>query len=200
MPVVRSESTRANRPLRMQSSMSRLRQKVGLDKELHSNVSILQGRTPDSNVMPMPPPKHGDFLPLGRPISRLTLRSTSNSPEPNDTRASDVLQRTASTAHREPLVVPRRQTPSERKPLHVQASSAPRPTRPKRADSGTAIELHDVPVDERPLGFKDIIAVRSFAERMRHYERAREYWAHADHGLLEWTESASGSKITQTRR
>ncbi|KAF2730870.1 hypothetical protein EJ04DRAFT_584862 [Polyplosphaeria fusca] len=55
--------------------------------------------------------------------------------------------------------------------------------RPKRADSGTAIDFNEVPAEQRPLGFKEILAVRSFEERMELYARAREYWAAADHGL-----------------
>ncbi|KAL1595104.1 hypothetical protein SLS60_009791 [Paraconiothyrium brasiliense] len=60
--------------------------------------------------------------------------------------------------------------------------------RPKRADSGTAIDLDDVPAEERPLGFREILAVSSFAERMALYKKTREYWAHADHGLGEWVD------------
>jgi hypothetical protein len=83
--------------------------------------------------------------------------------------------------------------PSQLPPLEILGSSrvvaekrpAP-PTRPKRADSGTAIDFDDVPVDERPLGFKEIVAVKSFDERMALYKRTRDYWASADHGLEEW--------------
>ena len=60
------------------------------------------------------------------------------------------------------------------------------PVRPKRADSGTAIDLTEIPLDERPLGFREILAVKSFTERMEMYQRARQYWANANHGLDEW--------------
>ncbi|KAF2195691.1 hypothetical protein K469DRAFT_699284 [Zopfia rhizophila CBS 207.26] len=69
------------------------------------------------------------------------------------------------------------------------------PVRPARADSGTAIDLTSVPVNERPLGFQEIIAVKSFAERMALYKRTRDYWATADHGLDEWVEKA---RVAQT--
>ncbi|KAF2244807.1 hypothetical protein BU26DRAFT_86892 [Trematosphaeria pertusa] len=83
-----------------------------------------------------------------------------------------------------PPPLPPREPPP---PLHRQPSHkrAP-PVRPKRADSGTAIDFGDVPVDERPRGFKEILSVQSFAERMALYKKTREYWAHADHGLDEW--------------
>lgn len=67
--------------------------------------------------------------------------------------------------------------------------------RPKRADSGTAIDFDDVPAEERPLGFKEILTVPSFAERMALYKKTRDYWAHADHGLSEWVHR-SGTKLT----
>lgn len=60
--------------------------------------------------------------------------------------------------------------------------------RPKRADSGTAIDFDDVPAQERPLGFREILVVSSFAERMALYKKTRDYWAHADHGLDEWVD------------
>ncbi|KAF2877764.1 hypothetical protein BDV95DRAFT_600464 [Massariosphaeria phaeospora] len=68
-------------------------------------------------------------------------------------------------------LIPRKPSPS---PL--------RPT-PKRTDSGTAIDFNHVPAEQRPLGFRDIMAVQSFAARMELYGRAREYWAVVDHGL-----------------
>jgi hypothetical protein len=70
-------------------------------------------------------------------------------------------------------------------------------TRPKRADSGTAIDFDDVPVEERPMGFKEIMAVKSFAERMECYRKTREYWAKADHGLGEWVGKAGRPLVAQ---
>ncbi|KAF2676612.1 hypothetical protein K458DRAFT_180541 [Lentithecium fluviatile CBS 122367] len=65
------------------------------------------------------------------------------------------------------------------------------PVRPKRADSGTAIDFNDTPAQERPLGFREILAVSSFEERMALYKKTREYWANADHGLEEWVGRAA---------
>ncbi|KAH7091140.1 hypothetical protein FB567DRAFT_266530 [Paraphoma chrysanthemicola] len=189
--AARSESTRANRPLRMQSSLSRLRQKVGLDKDVNADVS--ESTTPafDFDNAPKPLPKDITYLPIRRPLSPITLPTASSKPEPEFHRTSQTPQRKPSST--------RRHMSSEQKPLPAQPQDMSRPTRPKRADSGTAIDLDNVPVDERPLGFKDIQAMRSFPERMRQYERAREYWAHADHGLTEWNGNVIGSRSVMTR-
>ncbi|KAF1963681.1 hypothetical protein CC80DRAFT_460606 [Byssothecium circinans] len=66
--------------------------------------------------------------------------------------------------------------------------------RPKRADSGTAIDFNHVPVAERPLGFKEILTKSSYAERMELYKKTRDYWATADHGLGEWVEKAGSRR------
>ena len=64
--------------------------------------------------------------------------------------------------------------------------------RPKRADSGVAVDLNHVSNTERPMGFREILAVPSFAERMALYKKMREYWAYNDHGLNDWTSKAGG--------
>ncbi|KAK7187322.1 uncharacterized protein CC84DRAFT_1200641 [Paraphaeosphaeria sporulosa] len=77
-----------------------------------------------------------------------------------------------------------RQTPPQRAPTQKKLPVV----RSKRADSGTAIDFDDVPAEERPLGFREILAVSSFSERMALYKKTRDYWAHADHGLVEWVD------------
>ncbi|KAF2031025.1 hypothetical protein EK21DRAFT_64004 [Setomelanomma holmii] len=196
MSVARSDSARTARPLRIQSSMSRLRQKVGLDRDIHVKETTPKPSTPDSDVMPKPIQEHHPSLSPARSISRLTLQSASGTPVPNVPASVGVMSRPHPIATNKELPSLDREKRSkvERKTAQSQHTVARRPTRPKRADSGTAIDLDDVPVNERPLGFKEIRAVRNFDHRMRHYQRAREYWAHADHGLVEWAESASGSR------
>ncbi|KAF9733012.1 hypothetical protein PMIN06_006872 [Paraphaeosphaeria minitans] len=53
-----------------------------------------------------------------------------------------------------------RPTPPQRAPTQKKLPAI----RSKRADSGTAIDFNDVPVEERPLGFQEILAVSSFSE------------------------------------
>jgi hypothetical protein len=76
----------------------------------------------------------------------------------------------------------------------------PLPGRPRRADSGTAIEFDDVPEEVRPIGFKEIAAMQSYADRMALYEKTRNYWANAEHGLAEWTGRTGGPRTVQLRR
>lgn len=76
----------------------------------------------------------------------------------------------------------------------------PLPSRPRRADSGTAIEFDHLPVQERPPGFQEIAATQSYKERMALYEKARDYWANAEHGLAEWTGRTGGPRTMQLRR
>ncbi|KAL1612097.1 hypothetical protein SLS60_000320 [Paraconiothyrium brasiliense] len=42
------------------------------------------------------------------------------------------------------------------------------------------------PTSDKPLGFKDILQIKSPVERINHYNKTRDYWAHADHGLSDW--------------
>ncbi|KAF2746845.1 hypothetical protein M011DRAFT_458875 [Sporormia fimetaria CBS 119925] len=129
-------------------------------------------------------------LRLKSSISRLRSRSSSNSP---DTRRRP-------EHHHEDKAQPR----ASSQPPQIPSISAlgrssngydrktKLQTRPKRADSGAAIDFDDVPVEQRPLGFKEIMKVQSVDERLRLYRMAREYWATADHGLEEWVERARG--------
>ncbi|KAF3035822.1 hypothetical protein E8E12_006009 [Didymella heteroderae] len=76
----------------------------------------------------------------------------------------------------------------------------PLPVRPRRSDSGTAIVSDDAPEEARPLGFKEIAAMRSYKDRMALYEKTRDYWANAEHGLAEWTGRTGGPRTLQLRR
>ncbi|CAO2654145.1 Nn.00g108780.m01.CDS01 [Neocucurbitaria sp. VM-36] len=207
MPVMRSDSTKASRPLKMQSSMSRLRQKVGLDRELYEPL-VPKHMTPESDIVPEPIQKDYPPLRVGRPLARLTTASSIYpvAPETELARTSTISQRKPFAlqpqllvAEKQPYAFQRRPSP----PIHGDSSTTQTrkqpPVRPKRADSGTAIEFNNVPMDERPLGFKEILAVQTFAERMALYKKTREYWASADHGLTEWTERVGAPRLITAR-
>jgi hypothetical protein len=49
------------------------------------------------------------------------------------------------------------------------------------------------------LGFREIISVASFEERMRLYGKTRDYWANKDYGLEEWVGSAGRRRPVRTR-
>lgn len=204
MPVARSNSTKAPRPLKMQSSMSRLRQKVGLDREFYQ-PPVPKSMTPEPETAPKPVQK--DYPPLRprRSLARLTTAS-SIYPESEVARTSTIIQRQPSTIQRQTSVIRPQPSAIQRPPsppMQRQSSTAQKSkqpsVRPKRADSGTAIDFGDVPVDQRPLGFKEILAVQSLADRMALYKKTREYWANADHGLMEWTERAATPRMITAR-
>ncbi|KAF2643389.1 hypothetical protein P280DRAFT_251629 [Massarina eburnea CBS 473.64] len=46
------------------------------------------------------------------------------------------------------------------------------------------------PASDKPLGFRDIINMKSSSERINTYNQTRKYWAHTDHGLGAWVSSA----------
>ncbi|KAF2822816.1 hypothetical protein CC86DRAFT_252051, partial [Ophiobolus disseminans] len=187
--ISRTESTKTHRSLRMQSSISRLRQRVGLDRDLHSNSSPPKVVNPELEITPHPLRKDSPPLRAQQAISRFTSRSASTTPEPKPTMASHMMQRQTSIVQRQPSFIQGRHAPTSS--AHIPAATRVQPpTRPKRVDSGTAIDLKELPTNERPLGFQAILAVQSFEDRMKHYERARDYWAHAEHGLAEWTHAA----------
>jgi hypothetical protein len=219
------ESRRSPRPLRMQSSLSRLRQRVGLDKDLYVSPPASKPATPEPEAAPEPIQKDYPPLHVRKSFSRDTPYS-SRAPEPerpvtNATmhRAPSVVSQKATTIHRRPEPErPATSAPMHRQPSFVsrnastvrrrpsptshQTAVAPTvttparkpPSRPKRADSGTAIAFDNVPTLERPLPFQEIMAVQSLADRMAMYKRTRDYWAYADHGLIEWTGQASGQR------
>ncbi|KAG9190239.1 hypothetical protein G6011_08327 [Alternaria panax] len=182
-------SNNTGRPLMMQSSMSRLRQKVGLDRELYDTMPIT--KTPTPEPVPIPEPVEKDYLPQQdrRALARLTTTSSIYSTPDLDFSGTRIPRK------QQPLVIQRRPSPSKpQSPI----ASAQLPARSKRADSGTAIDFKDVPLQERPIPFKEIMAAPILAERMAMYKKTREYWAHADHGLIAWTEHAAGPKIVTT--
>ncbi|KAF2001371.1 hypothetical protein P154DRAFT_619394 [Amniculicola lignicola CBS 123094] len=165
--------------LRLRSSISRLRsrsssisrsasrdglrdgagegsEKASAHQRMHSSH---RANTHSALPPPPPPPPPHDHSPL-----RSTSRSISHSNLRSAFRSNSPLKTSQSLSQPQSNVI----------------------NRPKRADSGTAIDFSDTPAEERPLGFKEILKVESFEERMALYKRTREYWATADHGLGEW--------------
>ncbi|KAF2260767.1 hypothetical protein CC78DRAFT_385311 [Lojkania enalia] len=140
---------------------------------------------------------------LGRPslrlrtsLSRLAARSgrsRSPSSSPESTRNKNPTSSASPEPQRPSLPPLQLQTPPPQR-SHKDIVQTRPPTRPKRKDSGTAIDFSDIPVSERPLGFREIMEVAGFEERMAAYRQAREYWAGADHGLGAWVEGAVGRR------
>jgi hypothetical protein len=200
-PMSRSESPNTHRPLRMQSSMSRLRQRVGLDRELYDAPPVSKTPTTEPEIIPEPVQKNYRPVHDRKALARLTTASsiytTMSDSEP--ARTSILPHRQSSIIQRQSSTIPRRPSPIERQPSNANQQPPQPPSRPTRADSGTAIDFNNIPVQERPIPFKEIMAVSSFADRMAMYKKTREYWASADHGLVTWTERAVGPKATTAR-
>ncbi|KAH6864778.1 hypothetical protein BKA58DRAFT_232806 [Alternaria rosae] len=187
-PLGRSDST--SRPLRKQSSISRLRQRVGLDYELYDTAPKSKSPTPEPHFLPELVFQDDLRLRDARALARLTTTSSIYStPDPGPPQTTIVRKQAPPIAQRRPS------------PLDSQTSNASLqpPAKPKRADSGTAIDFKHIPVQERPIPFKEIMAMPTLDERMAMYKKTREYWAHAEHGLVEWTARAAGPKAPSTR-
>ncbi|KAH7378214.1 hypothetical protein BKA66DRAFT_442881 [Pyrenochaeta sp. MPI-SDFR-AT-0127] len=209
--VTRSKSAKQPQPLRMQSSMSRLRQRVGLDRDIHAPISVSKPIIPDPEVAPAPPQKDYPSLKSRASLARLTTApsNSTDSPEVHVGRATSIQYRQASTFQRQSSTIikhssndqqqQKRPSPAIQRQLSNLQTEKQLPVRPKRADSGTAIDLDDVPVQQRPIPFKQILAEKSFTRRMALYKKTRDYWATADHGLIEWTERATGPRVVASR-
>lgn len=205
-----SERSKSARPLRMQSSLSRLRQRVGLDRDQHPSPPASKPATPEPEQEPKeeqesetaPTPIQKDYPPLEvrRTRSTRTASYTSRYSEPEETPINPSRQ-PYHPIDRKPTTIHRRPSPTSVPaiPIVPPTTTTTPPVRPKRADSGTAIAFDKVPAQERPLPFQQIMAVPSLAERMALYKKTREYWACADHGLVEWTGRAVGPKMMMSR-
>lgn len=195
-PIARSESVKTKnsaRSLRMQSSLSRLRQRVGLDRELHDVTLEPKPTATETPIASESIRKDYPQLQGRKPLSRGTSHASITHSQPERRTSNNSVHRNPSSGQRD-LSNPQRRLPTVSHQPVAQSSKLNRPARPKRADSGTAIALDNVPLMERPLPFQEIMAVESFSARMELYKKTREYWAYADHGLIEWTGRASGPK------
>jgi hypothetical protein len=201
--VSRTVSARSQRPLTAQSSLSHVRKPVGLDKDLHAIILAPHALSQELLVTAPTQAKIPD-LQTRRLISRSSSRPTSASREPQLPVASQFMQQQPSPVQRKTTLLQERQPSFSRKlvspPVYAPATVEKKPpTKPQRVDSGTAINLKSLSNDERPLGFQEILAVRGFEDRMVHYERARQYWAHADHGLGDWNQAFARPRRVATR-
>ncbi|KAF2445535.1 hypothetical protein P171DRAFT_267181 [Karstenula rhodostoma CBS 690.94] len=161
------------RSLRKKASTSRFWQKAH-----HETPAVESPQEDEEAARDVPPaPLHKDT-----PVLR-TKPSSSFTPSVSTTNPY-IYQSTVPP----PPPPPPASEPKPTPPHRARSQKKPPVVRSKRADSATAIDLDDVLVAERPLGFREILAVSSFSERMSLYKKTREYWAHANHGLGEWVD------------
>ncbi|KAF2110230.1 hypothetical protein BDV96DRAFT_615510 [Lophiotrema nucula] len=68
--------------------------------------------------------------------------------------------------------------------------AAPEPLPYISGPSSTHEPVAKSPISDKPLGFREIVTLPSSSERIATYNRTRDYWANADHGLNDWISSA----------
>ncbi|KAF2788211.1 hypothetical protein K505DRAFT_366678 [Melanomma pulvis-pyrius CBS 109.77] len=163
--------------LRKKPSISRLRERAKSNPADQARRQRSLERDTIPEAAPAAPAAVEKQLPplrLRSSMSRMVLKTTTINLQDHSHRHQQQVQPSQTQ------IEPPRTVPAKKQP----------PTRPKRADSGTAIDFTHVSREERPMGFKEIIAVSSFEQRMALYKKTREYWATADHGLDEWVGKA----------
>jgi hypothetical protein len=177
-------------PLRMQPSTTRLGQSIGFDSDSDDSASISKSLTAKPELA-SDAAQETTCTPLNsKAAARLTttssIYSTTTNFEPYNaiTTSQRMLPR---TEHSLPSLSERETSTANARPTQPWAKS-------KRSDSGTAIDFSDLPVEERPVPFKEIMAIPSLSERLAMYKKTRDYWATADHGLGEWVERAVAPK------
>lgn len=160
-----------NQIIQRKPSSIPIRLNKGIDQDV--SVSITRPRLPASgrDDVPTPPPK--DYPHTESDITTYVMSACSIGTDYDE--------------------IPRRQRKES-------PAAPPLPVRPKRADSGTAVDLDDVSIYKGPAAFNEIMAVQSYKDRMMLYEKTRDYWANAEHGLAEWTGRSGGPRTVQLRR
>ncbi|KAJ6203263.1 hypothetical protein J3E72DRAFT_178365 [Bipolaris maydis] len=162
-------------PLRTRRSTTRLGQSIGLESDSDNSTPVSKSRTFQPE------------LASARPTTASSIYSTATKLEPYNAITTSERKVTWNEQYLPP--------PGERKLSEASIRPAQPWAKPKRTDSGTAIDFTHVPVEERPIPFQEIMAVPSLSERLAMYKKTRDYWATADHGLGEWVERAASSKI-----
>lgn len=211
--IFNSSNKNEVQPLKMRSSMSRLRKKIGLDRDLWEQNTVSREAPSQIGIMPEPLEQNISHSQIGRPDTRPNIPSSIYSASEmvkNINPHSENLSDSPPLPRSRPSLIRKKEVPTNHPTYTTQHDGLPpgppsrsisqEPSRDevhsrvKRADSGTAINFHDTPIDERPLGFQQIMAMRNFQDRMAQYKKTREFWAHADHGLIDWTGLAIAPK------
>ncbi|CBY02318.1 hypothetical protein IAQ61_006903 [Plenodomus lingam] len=200
-PFARSDSVMSGQSLRMRPSISRLRQRIGLDKEKSSTaVGIIRSveiKTKSEHTQTNRVPS------LRAQDSRArdtTTSSTSSSPS-HHTLAKinpppSVPPSTTNTTNRPLPPPPQRTLNHAPKPNPTTSKPPTAGPHPNHADPRTAPPpTRAIPNQQQnPIPFQDIMGVDNLAERMHLYKATREYWAYADHDLVAWTGRAAARK------
>ncbi|KAH9861494.1 hypothetical protein J1614_011241 [Plenodomus biglobosus] len=189
--LARSDSVMSSHSLRMRSSIARLRGRVGLEKDRSTPAVNVPSAKVEANAW-----KAGkDSSPLRAQDSQVRDAIASSS----YSTASDHMHMKPGANRYQPTTtsqwpLPTTHQSTQQHPKRKNTTTSKAPPRPRRADSGTAVTVRDAPSEQRPIPFQHIMAVQNLAERMKLYEETRDYWAYADHGLVNWTGRAAAPK------
>lgn len=174
---------------KMQPSTTRLGQQIDFESDSDDSASASRQLTARmqhaSNQLQEATCTPQDRTALARLTTTSSIYSTTTNLEP--IKATTPFQR-------KPLVNQYSIFPIERNMTGSKAYASESRAKPKRSDSGTAIEFDNVPAEQRPLPFQEIMAIPSLSERLAMYKKTRDYWATADHGLGEWVGLAVAPK------
>ena len=190
----RPDITTTHKLLAVQPNTSISRQRVASDHDVDGTIPVSQSPTPEAEDI-LEPMQDTSSKPGGnRALARLTTTSSIYST------ATDFHIVSMSTAlQRKPVANQQRSLPSKYTPLDGNTFMPQPPEKISHPESSAAIDISGVPIEERPIPFRDIMAVSSLSERMTMYKKTRDYWATADHGLLEWVERAAAPKTAIIR-
>ncbi|USP75236.1 uncharacterized protein yc1106_02510 [Curvularia clavata] len=172
-----------------QPSATRLGQQVGFESDSDDSASASRKRTDkiqhaSSQLQEVTCTPH-DKKALARLTTTSSVYSTTTNLDPTNATTS---------FQRKPLVNEYSIFPIERNMTGPNAHTSESRAKSKRSDSGTAIEFDNIPAEQRPVPFREIMAIPSLNERLAMYKKTRDYWATADHGLGEWVGLAAGPK------
>ncbi|KAI8938856.1 hypothetical protein NX059_004717 [Plenodomus lindquistii] len=189
--LARADSVMDSQSVKMRPSISRLRRRVGLDKDKSSAIVIV--------------PSAADDVKDGLVQTHYTS-SHAQSPQSGDSVASSIYFTVSDHIHTNIGIATSQQTPTyqsqvpvaqrsfQEDPTTTITDTSRPPTRPGHEDSGIVVAASNTLNKPQPIPFKEIMAVQSLAERMKLYENTRNYWAYADHGLVDWTGRAAAPK------
>ncbi|RAR13533.1 hypothetical protein DDE83_003133 [Stemphylium lycopersici] len=190
----RPDSTTAYKPLAVQRNTSIPRQRVASYLDADGTMPVPQSPTLEVEDILEPKQDTSSKPRDNRALAPLTTTSSIYST------ATDIHIVSMSTAlQRKPVANQQWPLPSKHTPLDTNILIPQPPEKISHPGSSTAIDIRDVPIEERPIPFREIMAVSSLSERMNMYKKTRDYWATVDHGLLEWVERAAKPKTAVLR-
>ncbi|KAF2795510.1 hypothetical protein K505DRAFT_11427 [Melanomma pulvis-pyrius CBS 109.77] len=152
-----------------------------------SDIAMRSPTPPPNSEKPLASPTRADTVKEVSHATGLHVVNTEMNPEavdmPPRLSAQTSLVSQQSLGNAEESAVSRQQE------SHEEATTAPVPD---SVAGPSTTQDHDArsPTSDKPLGFREIVTMKSPSERIATYNKTRDYWANADHGLNDWIASA----------